>query len=136
MIGVIKPHGLIPSTKPAVSLAVVVAVVASVARDSFCGSRPKVLAQRTKGTTSFFSEQQAFHEAHDDGLTPRREGTKKRYGKPSLTSLNYGCPDFSSSPSPAPAHPLNANICGKIIYKKTSSPHHHPPHPLILPPRV
>ena len=32
-------------------------VVASVARASFCGLRPKVVAQRTKGTTGCFSNQ-------------------------------------------------------------------------------
>ena len=41
------------------------ALVAVVARVSFRGLLPKVVAQRTKETTSFFSEQQAFHEAHE-----------------------------------------------------------------------
>jgi len=43
-------------------LAVAVAVVATFARDLRCGLRPKVLVQRTKGTTSSFSEQTAFLE--------------------------------------------------------------------------
>ena len=57
---------------------------ASVARDSLCGSRPKVLAQFGLWTTKNF-QNRWLSKVHEKGSRYDRNGCNGRYGKPMKT---------------------------------------------------
>ena len=109
------------------------AVVAGVARASFRGSRPKVVAQRTKGTTPWFTEQMAFHESHEkDSRNGRKErkGTRRK-ARPHVPEPR--CP-LKRLPPTAPTCPPNLtfNIYENVIYETRTildqQPQHRPHH--------